>query len=178
MPIIKQTDWVPPVTTTHTTMQQLNERPYRTYRELLMADDGQGNPIPYSYAVVSGHTVTLRIPHALSDPALAPGAGGPFVAGAAANRIPDVVVPVTVAPSTETPTVHMALLWEPGLAVANRPSTGMWADENYVYIVLYNDAQATRTHRFVIYVEYTHSAITNEIVPETLGLVRDYVQPN
>ena len=183
MAIIKQTDWTPPVVATHGTVQQIGENPTRTYRELLMAEDVNGDPVPYRYdnGIAAGAIAYLRIPHAMSVGAGVGNVTPPVVVTPVAtgvndpSRIPDVVIPMLVTDmadvATNRPGVSVELVWDAaqalGLPVID---TGMWADENYIYIAIYNDntaGTATTVVSFVVYVEYTHSVITNEIVTGT-----------
>ena len=158
MSIIKQTDWVPPDNTTFPTLQRLRQNPDGPYRELLMAEDpNSGEPIPYN--VPTGTAV--RIPHAMSLGSL--GVDGQ-AASASDARIPDVVIPVMV---TDTvlgpPDGIVSLIWDAiGALGPNGSSTGMWVDEDYVY--LYVGGGQGLTASVVVYVEYTHSIIRNEIV--------------
>lgn len=179
MAIIKQTDWPPIVVTTHATVQQVGDVPKRAYRELLMAENANGIPIPYDYDdnINAGNVHFIRIQHGMSVGA---GVGALGVGGGAVqtvtpvatgvqdpSRIPDVVIPVLVEDqSAPSGGATIALMWDPnqqqGLPVS---STGMWADENYIFLAIRNPtAAAINRVKFVVYVEYTHSIITNEIV--------------
>lgn len=165
MAVIKQHDWEPPVTTTFPTLQKLKQNPDGPYRELLMADDGNGNPVPYKS--VSG--IVVRVPHALY---IEPGTATDEA------RIPDVVIPILVADMTaedgaDHPTTIQGvnLVWAPTstIGLSATPTTGMWIDENYVY--LYIAGSGGENVAFVVYVEYTHSIITNEIVTGTYEFI-------
>lgn len=148
MAIIPIPDWVPPDTATFDTVQKLKQNPDGPYRELLMAEDADGNPVPYKVPT-GGEAALIRVPHGLSTP------GNP--------RIPDVVVPVPVADlAAEAFGVGLPLLaWAPGV-VPDGSKTGMWADDEYIYLLVlgFGFDQAD----FVVYIEYTHSIIRNEII--------------
>ena len=183
MAIIRQSDWAPPLTTqtvpagSHDTVQQIGENPTRTYRELLMAEDAAGEPIPYRYdsAINAGAVAYLRIPHAMSVGAGVGNVTPPAVVTPVAtgvndpSRIPDVVIPMLVTDLADIGTnlagVSLELIWDAAQALGlPNINTGMWADENYIYI---GNAAPTTVVSFVVYVEYTHSVITNEIVTGT-----------
>jgi hypothetical protein len=156
MSIIRVVDWVPPNAATFPTMQDYRENPDGPYRELLMAEDENGDPIPYN--VPTGSVV--RIPHAMGIGSQ--GVQGQAV-GVAQARIPDVVIPVLVADMVLGPPDGLvSLLWDATGIVAGGPSTGMWVDENYVYLYVGGDRALNAS--FVVYVEYTHSVIRNEVV--------------
>jgi hypothetical protein len=171
MSIIRQTDWQPPVTTTFPTVQDLRENPDGPYRELLMAEDENGEAVPYQYiGIVGGTVVYVRIPHALSIGALGTQVDAASVAH---SRIPDVVIPLVVENvdpdlGLSHGAVDVRLVWDATQALTaldgRQSSTGIWADENFVYLALRNVSAATADVSFVVYVEYTHSVIRNEIV--------------
>jgi hypothetical protein len=115
-----------------------------------MADDGEGNPIPYRIPT-GGEAALVRIPHDLSTP------GNP--------RIPDVVIPVMVVDLTQPFSVGIpGVPWMPGVVpvAAGGPKTGMWADDTHVYVFALGLGFPEAS--FVVYIEYTHSVIRNEIV--------------
>lgn len=172
MSIIKMTDWQPPNTGTFGDMQEFKQNPNGPYREILMdsttTEAGEEVPIPYAFeALVTGYQF-IRIPHALSIAAL--GADGQTATPAQA-RIPDVAIPVMVFDADnvdyQPPACLVMLAWNTDLLGLPASSTGAWADENYIYlaIVPVASAEATQVYaKFVVYVEYTHSIISNEIV--------------
>jgi hypothetical protein len=131
-------------------VQNLGENPERAYRELLMGEDENGNPIPYNAPTGT----VIRIPHSMS-------LGGAVIDA----RIPDVVIPVPIADmgAFGPPDAIISLLWDPNnaLAIPNGPSTGMWVDEDHVYLFIGGSKGSVS---FVVYVEYTHSVIRNEII--------------
>jgi hypothetical protein len=162
MTIIKQTD-------IHdilgNSVQDLRENPLQSYRELLSAPPPPGHDAdhlyaPYSVTVPAGTRVVVRIPHAMSIGSL--GVAGQ--AAAAANaRVPDVVIPVQTANlNTPVASVEVRALIDGSGAVS---PTGGSADKDYVYLVLFNhDTQSAHDVQFLVYIEYTHSIITNEAV--------------
>jgi len=178
MAIIKVTDWTPPDVTPHATVQQLGQTPERTYRQLLMAEDANGSPIPYSFggAINAGDQAFVRIPHAFSVGAAVgdltpPATVTPVATGVNdPSRIPDVVIPVLIEDVAHAAgAAVIALVWDAAAGLgADAPSTGMWADENYIYLSIRNPtaAQINRVD-FVVYVEYTQSVISNEVVTGT-----------
>jgi hypothetical protein len=176
MSIIRMVDWVPPDSTTFPTMQRYRQNPDGPYRELLMAEDENGEPIPYEVTAMPNVKLVLAIPHALGI-----GSQGtqPQAVAAGDARIPDVVIPVRVDDGSSLPIVpgaclvELSLFWNPLLGVSG---TGMWADENYVYLVLNGIWVSGPTPvQFVVYVEYTHSVVRNEIVTSEYAQ-RYYVQ--
>ena len=82
MSIVDTNKWVPPDTTTFDTVQKLKQNPVHAYRELLMAEDEDGDPEPYYFTSGGAGVYILRIAHGLSRD------GHP--------RIPDVVIPMAV----------------------------------------------------------------------------------
>lgn len=169
MAIIRQNEWQPPVTTTFGTIQDLGENPHRAYREILMAADDDGNPVPYQ----ATPGLLIRIPHGLS-----------LDTSTAQARIPDVVIPVPVANLSDLaaymPHGPIAPIWAPTSVVplTNGPSTGMWMDESYVYLFVGGTVdEGNEETAFVVYVEYTHSVITNEIVTGAYEYIGQLVEP-
>jgi hypothetical protein len=84
--------------------------------------------------------VVIPIPVVLVDDTTAPGA--------------------TIVPAWNTDAVHLT----PG------STTGMFADEDYVYLCVIGAAGGVAHIYFVVYVEYTNSVITNEIVTTTYAV--------
>lgn len=170
MSIIRTTDWIPPVTTPYPRVQDFKENPEVAYRELLMSsfvdpDTNEETPIPYVFegTIPTEGFVIVRIPHALS--LNSQGLPGQLAAGRDA-RIPDVVIPIPVfdlAAPAIPPGAAIVAAWNTML-LTQPSSTGMWADENYVYLAIIGIPDAPFHINAAIYVEYTHSVITNEIV--------------
>jgi hypothetical protein len=169
MSIIRMVDWIPPVTTTFNTVQDFRENPDGPYRELLMAsvvdpETGEETPVPYFFDGDLDATgrAYLRIPHALS---IAQPGDGTNAATVAQSRIPDVVIPMAVVDVEDLnpPGAAIAPAWNTNWLIPPS-STGMFADENFIYVGLVGAGGATCSLHFVIYVEYTHSMVRNEIV--------------
>jgi hypothetical protein len=157
MTIIKQTDWLDPF---GNPVQNIGENPARKYRELLMAEDPNDPDRAAPYVVKgplpAGLTLYCRVPHGLS----AEVAGG--------SRIPDVAIPILV-DNPLTPTIgapRIGLVWDPNQVFPNSSPNGLWADEDYIYLFVNSstDMGLEDEMRFVVYIEYTHSIIGNEIV--------------
>lgn len=170
MAIIKQTDWQPPVTTTFTTLQRLGENPVRAYRELLMAEDANGDPIPYR---ILGSSI-IRVPYGMA-----------YANPATVNqsRVPDVVIPIVVTNLTyaDPPTTGAIVcpVWvpTPPVPLLHTPSTGMWVDENYIYLaVVDSNPFGSDPVDFIVYVEYTHSIIRNEVITGDYALASSYIR--
>lgn len=175
MSIIKMTDWQPPNTGTFDDMQEFKQNPDGPYRELLMDSvmvEGEEVPVPYQFQGTIGAEpgfAVIRIPHALSIGS-APLATGWQTTPATVphSRIPDVVIPIPVFDLEHrvAPNAAIALAWNTDTAVVPGSSTGGFADENYIYLAILTAALggADVDIKFVVYVEYTHSMISNEIV--------------
>jgi len=156
MAIIKQTDVLD---LAGNPVQDLGEVPLRTYREILgqippAQFDANTQYAPYSVNVPAASRVIVRIPHGLSQ-------------GTNLRR-PDITIPVKVANVNDAATDNfdVRLLVDGTLAVS---PTGMPADGTYVYLALFNFTQAQLSAKFVVYIEYTHSMITSEVVTGTAG---------
>lgn len=164
MSIIKIEDWIPPDTSTFARMQDLKEQPAGPYREILMAEDADGNPVPYVINQNGSiqNAILLRVPHGLSRH------GTPI--------IPDVVIPIAVAYG---PNVGIGLIyaaWEgsgftpgggPPIALPWHSKTRTWADDEYVYLLAFSFPTGEgggQPVAFIVYIEYTHSVVRNEII--------------
>jgi hypothetical protein len=172
MAIFRTQTWVPPVATTFPTVQDYRENPDGPYRELLMAADVNGIPVPFLFDVVlpAGGRTYIRIPHALSIGST--GAAGQ-AASAVNGRIPDVVIPIPIVPVDDTiaPAAVVIPAWNTDAAhLTPGSTTGMFADEDYIYLCVIGAGRAAAHVYFVVYVEYTHSVITNEIVTTTYAV--------
>lgn len=170
MSIIRQTDFVQPANTP-SKVQNLGENPF-VYREILMAEDPvTGAPIPYVLRGVEQGQQAYRIPHGLSTDApvrVSGNDGNPNSPISAARvRIPDVVFPLLVVyvyngGSVPVPSdMVIAPIFD---TTGATNTTGWFADEGYVYVHVFNGSAAPQDVAFVIYVEYTHSIIKNEVV--------------
>jgi hypothetical protein len=169
MSVIKQTD-IPTYTgLPDATLQAFRENPRYAYRELLMQNGGADvdyAPIPYIMPCTADEPNWFRIPHGMSEGAAArDGVTGPpatpNTVAAGHERIPDVAIPILIEASGS-----FTHLTRPSIALLAHPlsgsTTGWWADESYIYIAI--SVAVTGTVGFVVYVEYTHSVIRNEII--------------
>jgi hypothetical protein len=165
MSVIKQTNWQIPTGQPEPTFQTPGFNP-PVYRELLMAEGPDGEPEPY-VVIMTNQSDAVRVPHGMSIDAPVRGAGNngnpnPVAAGNA--RIPDVAIPILVGYvgfKSVNESANIGLLWDPSQVTTT--NTGTWADESYIYLYITTVAIPLPV-AFVVYVEYTHSAIKNEIV--------------
>jgi hypothetical protein len=167
MSVIRQNDILSYTGVPDPTLQTLRENPLYAYRELLMAEGATPDePIPYVVSATGGVPNWFRIPHGLSHRAASrSGITGPPAApntvAAGDERIPDVAIPILVEFAdvfTHLTRPSIALLTS-GLSGS---TTGWWADESYIYVAI--SVAVTGYVAFVVYVEYTHSVIRNEII--------------
>jgi hypothetical protein len=167
MTVIKQTDWTTYTGAPEPTMQQLGENPV-VYREMLMAADENGTPVPYRVDNIVVPKIFVRVPHGLSTDAsvrTAGDPGNPNTVGAGHERIPDVAIPILVDDTGDlllnaAPFLNVALAFDSANVFS---TTGYWADESYIYLSLSTSAPGASA-AFLVYVEYTHSVVKNEIV--------------
>ena len=146
MPIIKLVNFA---LADGTNFRVVHQNPQRAYREILMRDNN-GLPVPYQVYLAQNDAVVVGIPHGLSTMT-----GHPV--------LPDVVIPIAVWTPDVTIWSHadFVIVLDPNRVIS---PTGAWADETYVYIgVAMRGAQAAWI-RFVVYVEWTHSLIENEVI--------------
>ena len=144
-------------------IQNLGENPVGGYRELLMAEPTPEQQeagimaIPYTVFGLAPLTqYFIRIPHAMS-------------ADAAHARIPDVVLPVLVSTPNPPPTSIFPVGLKPLIDATMTYNNGWFADGQYVYLSLENPNDVEVATAFMVYVEYTHSIIKNEIVTGDYG---------
>lgn len=136
------------------------QNPRPSYRELLAAEPSDEMKaafpdikfVAYGIEFAADGIVLAAIPHGLTTVT-----GDPI--------IPDVVIPVlaaNVSVDGELPTLlpgAVALMADGSLGYN---TNGGFADDEYVYLLV--SGTANETTRFLVYVEWTHSVIKNEIV--------------
>jgi len=112
----------------------------------------------YNIAVPALTAVTVRVPHGLSRDANDAAMPGMVI-------LPDVIIPVrgcNISSHDEYDLGNVDVLTTidgDGIVI----STGMGADGNYVYVTLINREAVSRIGKFIVYIEYTHSAIGAEV---------------
>lgn len=176
MPIIRMVDQPTTPPGLAGRFQELSFQPLRAYREILgldyVAPSGDHVAIPYEVTVPAAQIITYAVPHGLNRNSN----GAEFDTH---QRTPDIVIPMRVryigGAGDDTLVAGIGIM----PAMTNNPAvwpSGMYADNDYVYISVINRSQSSALVRFFVYIEFTHSVITDEFYTGTQGSATVYFE--